>query len=132
MMMEISTLEFKTQNELDSFKEKLKEKLKEDSGSNRELNKKKLYLFFSYLDDAFKRTCLLQVAVENNIAKDLIATVVLPYDPYDEDSTIIQFYIDSNDGREVRKREQLLFEGYCDKYFKGIVSLKDLFQNAFA
>lgn len=129
-MMEIFDSQFKTQNELDSFKKEFEERVRENSDMGKELDDRALYIMFSFLDDAFKRSCLLQISVEKNVAKDLVTSVVLPCefgDAFDK----ISFFIDSKDGREIKKREQLMFEQYCDKYFKGIVGLEELFSANF-
>ncbi|MBO5180197.1 MAG: hypothetical protein J6B87_07635 [Clostridia bacterium] len=92
--------------------------------------KKSLNLYDEYLRDIFRLSLKLQESVTKNISDDLYTCVVIPSKDTD-DFDSLNFLIAAEDDREIRKREMILFEKYCDKYFKSSIGLMSLFEMHF-
>lgn len=92
--------------------------------------KKSLNLYNEYLRDIFRLSLKLQESVIKNISDDLYTCVVIPFKETD-DFDSLDFLIAAKDDREIRKREMILFEKYCDKYFKSTIGLMSLFEMHF-
>ena len=92
--------------------------------------KKSLNLYEEYLKDIFRLSLKLQESVTKNISDDLHTCVVIPFKETDNFDSL-NFLIAAENDREIRKREMILFEKYCDKYFKSSIGLMSLFEMHF-
>lgn len=123
-MIQIFDFYFDEQAQLDWFKGELKKELGD------EYQQDYFSLYCSFLDDMFRRSMLLQEALVNTVSNDLISCVDLPWDISD-DFDGIQFSLRTKSGRAVKRREEFMFKGLCDKYFKDSIGLKSLFNSYF-
>lgn len=123
-MIQMYELYFENQEALDIFKKELKEELngKEEAG---------YILFCSFLDDMLKRSISLQKYITKNISDDLICCVNLPYKIGDNFDSV-GFSLAAKSGRKVKKREEMMFKSYCDKFFGDVIGLESLFDNYFS
>ena len=77
-----------------------------------------------YLRDCLKLDKVLQREVSRQISKDLVLCIEIPINELDDFSTL-HIYITSENGRKVKKREEILFNKLYKKYlrtFRGMIS----------
>ena len=117
-----------TQEDLNIFFEEMDKMFPEDG--NKDI-KEGVALYKEYLQDIFDLSLKLQDSVKNNISDDLDTCVIIPFRETD-DFDLLNFVISAENDRKVRKREMVLFEGYCDKYFKSTMGLMSLFDLHFS
>lgn len=116
-----------TQEDLDMFFTKFDEMY---SGEGDKNLAEGVNLYKEYLQNIFDLSLKLQESVTQNISDDLDTCVIIPFRETD-DFDLLNFVIAAEDDRKIRKREMILFESYCDKYFKSTIGLMSLFSMHF-
>lgn len=128
-MICLSNLFLETQEQVDMFLAETERVLWEENAPNKELERG-MILYSEYINNIFRLSLKLEEDVKKFISDDLYTCVKVPSDDTDNFDSL-NFLIISEDGREVRKREMIMFESYCDKYFKSTIGMHSLFSQEF-
>ena len=91
-------------------------------GAHTSQQKESCGIIEDYIKRVFEADQKLQKMVSENLSKDLISCVILPYEDYHNFDDFKFSLINPEDGK-IRKRDELVYKNYCDICFGSVPGL---------